>query len=168
MVGSSGGAYKEPGMIGCKAVETVAKSGSVTSLSSFNHNYTSEGLLGFSMTVDSGKNVPAAIKTATDLVKSISKGGVSARDLARAKARAKMNYASSLETRSGRRDDLATQVLAFGGAVKPDESIAAFDAVTAEQVSDLARFMLSNDISYAVKGAVDHVPRYDHANALRQ
>jgi predicted Zn-dependent peptidase len=167
MIGSTGHSHKDVGMAGCKAVETVAKSGGVSSLATFNHNYSSEGLFGFSMTATSGKAVPAAIKTATDLVKSIAKG-VSARDLARAKARAKMSHAVASESRSGRRDDLAHQFLVSGGAVKPEEALAVFDSVTAEQVASLAASMLSSDISFAVKGAIEHVPRYDHANALRQ
>jgi len=155
---------KNVGMLGCRAVSALARgdAAAFSALSAFNFAHSDSGLFGIKATAADGKAVGAAVSLAAALMKDIASGAVEDRELSRAVAACKMAYAARAETRAGRRDAIAQSVLASGKTGSVADVLAEFDAVTAADVAAVAKAGLAADPSIAVRGSIEHAPRYDH------
>jgi predicted Zn-dependent peptidase len=162
MIGHAPFKGKDVGMFGSIAatVAGTAAGAQLSSIRAFNFNHSDSGLIGVGATT-AGSNVDGVISIVADLFKSIASGAIEEKQLNRARAACKMAAAEACETRAGARDALAASFLATGTAGAPNASVSAFDAVTAEQVAAVAKAALASDPSLAVRGMLEHVPRYD-------
>lgn len=162
MIGRAPFKGKEVGLFGSKAAQVAGSAAGrcLTSIEAFNFNHSDSGLLGVGMTT-TGPNVNGAIGVVADLFKSIASGAIEERELHRARAACKMAAAEASESRAGSRDAIAASFLATGSAASPSAGVSAFDAVTAEQVAAVAKAALAADPSLAIRGMLEHVPRYD-------
>jgi predicted Zn-dependent peptidase len=81
------------------------------------------------------------IDSVTKELRDLKENGVTAEELRRCKANLKGGTLLSLESTGSRMSDLARQFLYFGRYSSPEERIAAMEAVTAEEIQQLAREM---------------------------
>lgn len=82
-------------------------------------------------------------------------------ELSRAKNQLKSSLLMNLESRPVLFEDIGRQVLTYGARTPPEELVAQIEAVTAEDVINVAKDMLKTPPSVAVYGDVRAVPRYD-------
>ena len=106
----------------------------------------------------------AAIRTIVDTVKAFRDGGVTREELDRAREQSKANVLMGLESTQARMAHLGRSELTTGEVLTPDQIIAAYDAVTAENVRGLAEEMF--DFSRASLSAVGRVRTADEYRAL--
>jgi predicted Zn-dependent peptidase len=81
------------------------------------------------------------ISSVTKELRDLKENGVTAEELRRCKANLKGGTLLSLESTGSRMSDLARQFLYFGRYTSPEDRIAAMEAVTADEVQQLAREM---------------------------
>ena len=105
-----------------------------------------------------------AIRTIVDTVKAFRDGGVTREELDRAREQSKANVLMGLESTQARMAHLGRSELTTGEVLTPDQIIAAYDAVTAENVRGLAEEMF--DFSRASLSAVGRVRTADEYRAL--
>lgn len=105
-----------------------------------------------------------AIRTIVDTVKAFRDGGVTREELDRAREQSKANVLMGLESTQARMAHLGRSELMMGEVLTPDQIIAAYDAVTAEDVRGLAEEMF--DFSRASLSAVGRVRTADEYRAL--
>jgi predicted Zn-dependent peptidase len=92
--------------------------------------------------------------------------GVEETEVARAKAQLKAGLVMSLESASGRADQIARQFLAFGRVPEISEIIAKVDAVTPPDISRLAaRIFLAAKPALSAVGGVSRLAPYDRIAA---
>ena len=103
----------------------------------------------------------AAIRTIVDAVKD---WGVTREELDRAREQSKANVLMGLESTQARMSHLGRSELMMGEVLTPDQIIAAYDAVTAEDVRGLAEEIF--DFSRASLSAVGRVRTADEYRAL--
>ncbi len=106
----------------------------------------------------------AAIRTIVDAVKDFRDGGVTQAELDRAREQSKANVLMGLESTQARMAHLGRSELMMGEVLTPDQIIAAYDAVTAEDVRGLAEEIF--DFSRASLSAVGRVRTADEYRAL--
>ena len=106
----------------------------------------------------------AAIRTIVDAVKDFRDGGVTQEELDRAREQSKANVLMGLESTQARMAHLGRSELMMGEVLTPDQIIAAYDAVTAEDVRGLAEEIF--DFSRASLSAVGRVRTADEYRAL--
>jgi predicted Zn-dependent peptidase len=141
--------------------------GFAKSLTAFALPYADAGLVGIAGTAadaDAGKLVGLAVR----LFKDVAGGSpITAAELDRAKKVYKLAYLSDAESsRAGARDDLGTSILLHGARPAVAEVLAAIDAVTAADVSAIAKSALAASPSLAATGSLSSIPRYDTLAAL--
>lgn len=105
-----------------------------------------------------------AIRTIVDTVKAFRDGGVTREELDRAREQSKANVLMGLESTQARMAHLGRSELMMGEVLTPDQIIAAYDAVTAEDVRALAEEMF--DFSRVSLSAVGRVRTADEYRAL--
>ena len=105
-----------------------------------------------------------AIRTIVDTVKAFRDGGVTREELDRAREQSKANVLMGLESTQARMAHLGRSELTTGEVLTPDQIIAAYDAVTAENVRGLAEEMF--DFSRASLSAVGRVRTADEYREL--
>ena len=106
----------------------------------------------------------AAIRTIVDAVKEFRDGGVTQEELNRAREQSKANVLMGLESTQARMSHLGRSELMMGEVLVPDQIIAAYDAVTAEDVRALAEEIF--DFSRASLSAVGRVRTADEYREL--
>ena len=105
-----------------------------------------------------------AIRTIVDTVKAFRDGGVTREELDRAREQSKANVLMGLESTQARMAHLGRSELTMGEVLTPDQIIAAYDAVTADDVRALAEEMF--DFSRASLSAVGRVRTADEYREL--
>ncbi|KAG0053807.1 ubiquinol-cytochrome c reductase core subunit 1, partial [Linnemannia elongata] len=105
------------------------------------------------------KNIAEAAKTAVASLKAASKS-ISADEFKRALAQAKFETAARYETRAASTEILAAQAIQ-GHKVSASESLAAFDKVSAADVSKFAAKLLSSKPTTVVLGRTSELPYGD-------
>jgi len=80
-----------------------------------------------------------ALATICRVVREFAKNGPEAEELSRAREQSKANVLMGLESTQARMSHLGRSSLLTGKVLSPDEIIAAYDAVTCEQVKELAK-----------------------------
>ena len=126
-----------------------------------NHSYTDTGSLHAQAGVDI-ERIDEAVTTIVDQLRRIVDEPVPAEELDKAKSFAKGRFVLQLENPQGLiLFGLRREVLE-GGAVEPDEVMAAIDAVTAEDVQRVAHEVLgSNALRLAVIGPFEDAERFE-------
>ena len=105
-----------------------------------------------------------AIRTIVEAVKAFQDGGVTREELDRAREQSKANVLMGLESTQARMAHLGRSVLMTGEVLTPDQIIAAYDAVTAEDVRALAEEIF--DFSRVSLSAVGRVRTADEYREL--
>ncbi len=102
-----------------------------------------------------------ALLAIMDELKRFLDDGVTADELERARLQVKANVVMSTESVSSAMHRLGRGELMMGHVASTDEIIAAYDAVTAEDILAYARRMFTNDgISFSAVGSVDSAAQY--------
>lgn len=142
-----------------KAATSVTGDGPLM-INALNISYSDSGLFGFHA-ISTPQTITPVLKAAVHQITSISKEGVSAEDLERAKIQAKAGALMLDESHNDYVDDLVKQI-AFSGSYTPiEESVAKIDSVTADQVSQVAKSLLSGKATLAVTGDISSAPHID-------
>lgn len=138
----------------------------IHSLASFALPYADAGLLGLAGACADG-DAGRLANAMAGLLKDAAALPLPEPELARAKAAYKLRVAADVETAAGARDFAAAQLLAApaGAAAKQPASLAAtlraIDAVTASQVTGLAKAALAARPALAALASPAHAPRLD-------
>lgn len=139
--------------------EVREKRGLCYSVFSFGSAYEDAGQLGV-YAATSPEHGVELIDTASRVMMSVS-DHVTAAELARAKAQLKASLVMNLESASSRADQIARQFLAFGHVPAIATLTARIEAVTAEQVSGLARKLFRGKVpAYSAVGQVASLSDY--------
>ncbi len=115
------------------------------------------------------KNLPRLIDVTLRELAKLKRGGVSRRELARAKENLQSNMLLALESTVSRMSSAARQELYLGRVEPPEELIAKVEAVRAEEVdAEAARLLDGRALSLSVVGNLARLPvsRSDLASAL--
>lgn len=149
-----------------RSVHTEAHS-FIRSISAFSFAYSDSGLFGLVGSCadhESGR----LVDTMAGFLKDSVRVQATEAELARAKKAFKLAYLAEIDTRNGRIADFAGQVLNSGKVSGVAETLAAIDAVTANDVSQVAKACLASKPSIVAIGSLSTVPRYDVFASLLQ
>ena len=91
--------------------------------------------------------------------------GVSATELGRAKNQLTSSLLMNLESRPILFEDIGRQVLTYGHRIPPEELMERISAVTADDITSVAKQLLGSRPSVVVYGDATSVPRYDQIAA---
>jgi len=130
------------------------------SVYSYGTSYIDTGL--FSIYTALGRETEReALRVIVDEIKRFKDAGVSADELQRAREQVKANVLMGLESTSTRMNRLGRNELYFGRVPDPDETIARYDAVTADDILKLSRQHLDFDkMSFSAVGKVENADAY--------
>lgn len=130
------------------------------SIYTYGTSYTDTGL--FSIYTALGHSTEAAaIRVILDEVRRFQDHGVSEEELTRAREQVKANVLMGLESTSARMNRLGRGELFYGTIPEPDEIIARYDAVTAEDIRSMAQTCLDlKNVSFSGVGRVDSADYY--------
>jgi len=115
------------------------------------------------------KNLPRLVEVTLRELSKLKRGGVSPRELARAKENLKCNMLLALESTVSRMSSAARQELYLGRVEPPEEILARVEAVRPEEVdAEAARLLDGRALSLAVVGSLPRlaVSRADLSSAL--
>ncbi len=130
------------------------------SIYTYGTSYTDTGL--FSIYTALGRSTEAAaIRVILDEVRRFQDHGVTEEELTRAREQVKANVLMGLESTSARMNRLGRGELFYGTIPEPDEIIARYDAVTAEDIRSMAQACLDlKNVSFSGVGKVDSADYY--------
>lgn len=132
----------------------------IQSLTSFAFSYSDAGMVGLvGSTADheSGRLVNAM----AGFLKDAAAVAATPAELDRAKKAFKLALAAEVETRSGGRDAIGSQLLLAGKYAKLAETFAAVDAITAADVAGVAKSALASTPAISSIGSLRNVTRFD-------
>lgn len=136
------------------------KRGLCYSIYSYGSSYIDTGL--FSIYVALSSNTEQeALRVIKDEILRFKEHGVGAEELLRAREQIKANVLMGLESTGTRMNRLGRNELYFGAVPEPDEIIANYDAVSAEDISRLSEYCLDfNKVSFSAVGKVGAIEAY--------
>lgn len=136
------------------------KRGLCYSIYTYGSSYIDTGL--FSVYTALGKATEReAIGVIVDEIKRFKEDGVAADELLRTREQLKANVLMGLESTGTRMNRLGRNELYFGYVPEPDEIIASYDSVTAEDIHKLSAYCLDFDkVSFSAVGKVDNAEDY--------
>jgi predicted Zn-dependent peptidase len=136
------------------------KRGLCYSVYTYGSSYKDTGL--FSVYTALGKETEReALRVITDEIKRFKDGGVTQEELLRAREQIKANVLMGLESTGTRMNRLGRNELYFGYVPEPDEIIALYDSVTAEDIQKLSAYCLDYSmVSFSAVGKVDSAEAY--------
>lgn len=133
-----------------------------------NAPHSDSGLFSVNVTA-SNSNAAGALAAVCELLKKCSAGGLDARAVARGKAAYRLAVAEELESRAGRRADIAASIALSGDAADPAAIYESIAAVTTEDVARVATAAVRGKVAFAViEGERGALPRYDQVIAALQ
>ncbi|XP_050390853.2 cytochrome b-c1 complex subunit 2, mitochondrial isoform X2 [Patella vulgata] len=130
------------------------------SVSCFNANYTDAGLFGFTA-ISQGTAIEKVLKSAFSQFASVTKGGITDKEVARAKKQLKASLYFYLESGDNLLTDLAEQALGHQQIVNPEEIAKQIDAITTNDVVNVAKRIINSRPSMAVVGDTARTPYID-------
>ena len=139
--------------------EVREKRGLCYSIYSYGAGHEDTGLFGI-YTALGRETERQALEAVTSVVKALVDDGVSAEELSRAREQSKSSVLMGLESTQSRMSHLGRSTLLTGKVLTPDEIIAAYDAVTREDVLSMARSVF--DFGQASLSAVGRVENEDY------
>lgn len=146
----------------------AGKLGEGASGSAYSFSHSDSGLFGVSVTAQNGA-AAGALQSACDALKAVASGGIDRRDVARGKAAYRMELAQQLESRAGRRADIAQSVALTGESAEPSALYKAIAEVTDEDVARVAGAAVKGKVAYAaIEGERGTLPRYDQVVSMLQ
>jgi predicted Zn-dependent peptidase len=105
-----------------------------------------------------------ALSAVFDELNRFKEGGVTAEELLRVREQIKANILMGLESTSSRMSRIGRSELLFGRTFEPDETIAAYDAVTADTIARLAATVLdAGAVSFSAVGRLHGEDEYRQA-----
>ena len=136
------------------------KRGLCYSIYSYGTSYMDSGI--FSVYTALGKDTEAvALDVIRDEIKLLLNDGVTAAELLRAREQVKSNILLGLESTSARMNRLGRNELYLNRVPTPEETIAAYDAVTEDGILSLARRIFDyNKLSFSAVGRVETADAY--------
>lgn len=140
--------------------EVREKRGLVYSIYSFPTSYTQNGLFGIAAGTDD-KEINNMLPVIVDEIKKIGNDLVSAEELKRAKAQIKASILMGLESSSAVSEKLTRQLLLFGRNIPIDETVAAIDSVSFEDIRTAASTIFSSTPTYSLVGNISGHTDYD-------
>ena len=142
------------GSMGSRLFDEIREQrGLAYSVYAIDHAYNDVPILQLSAGLDSGKCVEA-YQRMREIVEELRSEGPSEEEVARARAYAAGRRVLGFENTNAVARYAATQTVVFGQDIDPDKAIEALDAVTYDQVMDVAR-NVSESLSVAVVGPHD-------------
>ena len=140
--------------------EVREKRGLCYSVFSFGSAYEDGGQIGV-YAATSPEHSPDLLDITSDVMLSVTEN-VTEAEIARAKAQLKASLVMNLESASSRADQIARQFLAFGMVPSIATLVAKIEAVTAEQVRDLARQLFKSKApAFSAVGQLAGMPGYE-------
>ena len=139
--------------------EVREKRGLVYSVYSFASAYSDSGLFGIYAGTgerETAELVPVICDEIMRLPDSLDEA-----EIARAKAQLKSSTVMALESTSARAEQLANQLLMLGRPVPVEEQIARIEALTPQDLQDLARKIFSGPLTLAALGPISHLAPYE-------
>lgn len=130
------------------------------SFAAFAFPYSDVGLVGAAVSTSSA-NAGKAADLIVGAFKDVAAGKLNDAELVRAKAAYKFAVLANLDSRAGKRDDIASQVLLAGAVRDAATTLAAIDRVTAADVARVAGAALKSAPTLAAIGNPYDLPRYD-------
>ena len=140
--------------------EIREKRGLVYSVYSFTAAHSNAGLFGIYAGTEA-KELPVLMPVVVDEIKKISNDLVSEKDFNRAKMQLKSSIKMGLESSSSTAEVLARQNLIYGRSLTIDEVVAKIDAVSRENIREVAQEIFSSKPTYTLLGAIDKYMEYD-------
>jgi predicted Zn-dependent peptidase len=140
--------------------EVREKRGLCYSVFSFGSAYEDGGQIGV-YAATSPEHTPALLDLTSDIMLSVARNVTDA-EIARAKSQLKSSLVMNLESASARCDQIARQFLAFGMVPSISTLVARIEAVTADQVRELAeRLFKSRTPAFSAVGQLSTLSSYD-------
>ncbi len=144
--------------------EVRERRGLAYSVYAFGAAYADTGLLGVYAGCAPGK-VESVLSLCREQLALAAKDGLDAEELERAKGQLRGSIVLALEDSGSRMSRIGKADLLQGEVVGLDEAVARVDAVTLDDVQELAQHMLTADPALAVVGPFDDVERFSAAVA---
>ncbi len=136
------------------------QSGLCYSIYSFNSLYENTGVLGIYVALGRETQMEA-LRMIREELELFRKEGVTAEELARTKEQLKTTLLMSLESTNSRMSSMARNEMVFGHAQTPEEAVAKLEAVTCDDVLELARELIDFDrMSFSAVGNVTETGEY--------
>ncbi len=140
--------------------EIREKRGLVYSVYSFTAAHSNAGLFGIYAGTEA-KELPVLMPVIVDEIKKISNELVTEKEFNRAKMQLKSSIKMGLESSSSTAEVLARQNLIYGRSLTIDEVIAKIDAVSRENIREVAQEIFSSKPTYTLLGAIGEYMEYD-------
>lgn len=139
--------------------EVREKRGLVYSIYSYASSYTDGGL--FTIYAGTGEEeVAEMIPVMCDEIRKVS-DGVSADELARARAQLKAGILMGMESTSNRCEQAARHIMAYGRSISAEELVDSIESVSAENVIAAAQRIFTSTPTVTTLGAIGHVDDYE-------
>ncbi|MEG1108056.1 MAG: pitrilysin family protein [Oscillospiraceae bacterium] len=136
------------------------KFGLCYSIYSFQQSFADCGLLGIATAVSKDTEL-RALKLIGEELRIFSENGVSEDELSRAREQAKSSLVMGLESTSSRMIKLGNSLLVLGKCLTTEEVISNYDAVTRENILELARAKFSfENLSLSALGKIETIQDY--------
>jgi len=159
--GPNVGASLGSGITSRLATNVLPSNQSAYTLAAFNFSYSDSGLFGVY-----GETKDAPARLVQSLTTEIGKlSNIGAEELAKGKALYKLSVLDQGTKRTPALEFIGTQVLASGKALTPEEYAAQIDSITAEDVSRVAKKVLSSRPTLVVVGDVSSLPSTEELKA---
>jgi predicted Zn-dependent peptidase len=140
--------------------EVREKRGLAYTIYSFQWGYADTGLFGF-YAASSHRDVPDLVDVSLDCIARAAQD-LSAEEMDRARAQAKVSLLTALESPAARADQIARQLLAFGRLITREEMIARIDALSLDEVRAAGIAALRSRPTVAVVGDAGRAPKPEH------
>lgn len=140
--------------------EIREKRGLVYSVYSFNSMFSDSGLFGIYAGTEA-KDVPLLMPVVVDEIKKICNELVTEKEFKRAKTQIKAGLKMGLESSSSTAEILARQLLMYDRTYSVAELVAKYEAVTLEDIRNVAVKIFSTTPTYTLLGAYDKYMEYD-------
>lgn len=140
--------------------EIREKRGLVYSVYSFTASHSHAGLFGIYAGTEA-KDLPVLMPVVVDEIKKICNDKVSDKEFSRAKMQLKASIKMGLESSSSTAEVLARQNLIYNRSLTIEEVIGKIDAVSIDDIRNVAAEIFSSNPTYTLLGAVDKYMEYD-------
>nr|XP_043623467.1 mitochondrial-processing peptidase subunit alpha-like [Erigeron canadensis] len=137
----------------------------IQSFSAFNAIYNHSALFGIQATTSSNFVSEAIDIAAKELIAVATNGEVNQVQLDRAKQSTKSAILMNLESRMVASEDIGRQILTYGERKPVDQFLKAIDEVSANDITSIAKKLLSSPLTMASHGDVINVPTYDSVSS---
>jgi len=133
----------------------------IESFSAFNSIYNNSGLFGIHAATSPDFASKAVDLAAGELLEVATPGKVTQEELDRAKEATKAAVLMNLESRIVASEDIGSQVLTYGERKPIEFFMRAVDETTLNDISSVAKKIISSPLTLASWGDVIHVPSYE-------